>query len=190
MAITIHPSVDQGVKSGKDDFSGGLLKCLCSHNPVEVAVGSQTAHNHLCGCTKCWMPAGAKFSQIAVVSRDAVSVKAHENKLEIVDSSAALQRYACKECGAHMYCRIENDGHPLYGLDFVHTELSDEDGWSACEFAGFVSSVIEGGTHPSEMDGIRARLKELDLEPYDCLSPAIMDLLATHAAKASGVLRD
>jgi len=62
-----------------------------------------------------------------------------------------------------MYGRIENDGHPLYGLDFVHTELSDEDGWSACEFAGFVSSIIEGGTHPSEMDGIRARLKELNL---------------------------
>ena len=57
------------------------------------------------------------------------------------------------------------------------------DGWSACEFAGFVSSIIEGGTHPSEMDGIRARLKELNLESYDCLSPPLMDILATHAAR-------
>jgi S-(hydroxymethyl)glutathione synthase len=26
------------------------------------------------------------------------------------------------------------------------------------------------------------------LEPYDCLSPALMDAIATHAAKASGKL--
>jgi S-(hydroxymethyl)glutathione synthase len=34
------------------------------------------------------------------------------------------------------------------------------------------------------MDGIRHRLKELGLEPYDCLSPALMDAIATHVAKA------
>jgi S-(hydroxymethyl)glutathione synthase len=38
------------------------------------------------------------------------------------------------------------------------------------------------------MEGIRKRLKELKLEPYDCLSPPLMDLIATHAAKAKGVL--
>ena len=38
------------------------------------------------------------------------------------------------------------------------------------------------------MPVIRARLKELNLEPYDCLSPALMDAIATHAAKASGAL--
>jgi S-(hydroxymethyl)glutathione synthase len=36
---------------------------------------------------------------------------------------------------------------------------------------------------------VRARLKEIGLEPYDCLSPALMDLIATHVAKASGVLK-
>ena len=190
MAINIHPSVNQGVNPGKDDFDGGSLKCKCSQNAVEVTVGSQTAHNHLCGCTKCWKPAGAPFSLAAVVSRDAISVTANGDKLQIVDASAVIQRHACRECGVHMYGRIENDSHPLYGLDFVHTELSDEDGWSACEFAGFVSSIIEGGTHPSEMDGIRTRLKELNLESYDCLSPPLMDLLATHAAKASGILKN
>ena len=133
MAIIIHPSVNQGVKPGKDDFNGGSLKCKCSQNAAEVTVGSQTAHNHLCGCTKCWKPAGAPFSLAAVVSRDAISVTANGDKLQIVDPSAVIQRHACRECGVHMYGRIENDGHPLYGLDFVHTELSDEDGWSACE---------------------------------------------------------
>ena len=57
------------------------------------------------------------------------------------------------------------------------------------EFAAFVSSVIESGTPPSEMPAVRARLKELRLEPYDCLSPALMDAIATHVAKQSGVLR-
>lgn len=65
-----------------------------------------------------------------------------------------------------------------------------EDGWAAPEFAAFVSSVIESGTKPDQMDGIRARLRELGLEPYDCLSPALMDAIATHTAKAAGVLRD
>ncbi len=38
------------------------------------------------------------------------------------------------------------------------------------------------------MAGVRARLTELGLEPYDCLSPVLMDAIATHVAKASGKL--
>ena len=189
-AISIHPAVDQGVKPGAEDFAGGTLVYKCDRNPVEVTVDGQCAHNHVCGCTKCWKPAGTVFSQIAVMSRDKVSVTANEDKLEIVDTSAAIQRYACTGCGAHMYGRIENENHPFFGLDFFHTELSKEDCFAAPEFAAFVSSVIESGTKPDQMDGIRARLKELGLEPYDCLSPALMDALATHAAKAAGVLTD
>ena len=36
--------------------------------------------------------------------------------------SAAIQRHACKECGTHLYGRIEKE-HPFHGLDFVHVEL-------------------------------------------------------------------
>jgi S-(hydroxymethyl)glutathione synthase len=36
---------------------------------------------------------------------------------------------------------------------------------------------------------VRARLKELGLEPYDCLSPPLMDFIATQVARASGVLK-
>src|SRR5437879_7905358 len=85
--------------------------------------------------------------------------------------------------------RIENAKHPFYGFDFIHTELSKDQGWAPPEFAAFVSSVIESGTPPGEMPAVRARLKELRLEPYDCLSPALMDAIATHVAKQSGVLR-
>ncbi len=188
--VSIHPGVDQGVKAGSADFAGGTLRCHCAQDAVEVSVSAQCAHNHVCGCTKCWKPAGAVFSQIAVVGRDNVSVTANGHKLAIVDASAAVQRHACRDCGVHMYGRIENTGHPFHGLDFFHTELSSDDGWAGPEFAAFVSSVIESGTSPDQMDGIRARLTELGLTPYDCLSPPLMDAIATHTAKAAGVLSD
>jgi S-(hydroxymethyl)glutathione synthase len=184
MTVQIHPSVDGGVKPGSGHFAGGTLVCKCSDRPVKVAVKGDVAHNHACGCTKCWKPDGATFSVVAVVPSENVHVLENEDKLAIVDASATIQRHACKVCGTHMYGRIENKGHPFYGLDFIHPELFQEDGSEAPGFAAFVSSVIESGVKPAEMAGIRARLKELGLEPYDCLSPALMDVIANHVATA------
>jgi S-(hydroxymethyl)glutathione synthase len=188
-AISIHPSVDNGIRPSAKDFAGGTLVCKCSQNPVKVTVKSQSAYNHACGCTKCWKPKGALFAVVAVVPRDKLSVTENANKLKIVDPDAAIHRYACKGCGVHMYGRIENTKHPFHGFDFVHTELSPEAGWSPPGFAAFVSSIIEGGADPAKQDSVRARLRELGLEPYDCLSPPLMDAIATHIAKASGVLK-
>ncbi|MET0970058.1 MAG: S-(hydroxymethyl)glutathione synthase [Tardiphaga sp.] len=184
MTVHIHPSVDNGIKQGSGHFAGGTLVCKCSDRPVKVAVKGDVAHNHACGCTKCWKPEGATFAVIAVVPRENVSVLENEDKLAIVDASATIQRHACKVCGTHMFGRIENKGHAFYGLDFIHPELFEEGGSEAPGFAAFVSSVIESGVAPGEMAGIRARLKELGLEPYDCLSPALMDALANHVATA------
>ena len=39
------------------------------------------------------------------------------------------------------------------------------------------------------MASVRARLRALKLKPYDSLSPALMDAIATHTAKARGVLK-
>jgi S-(hydroxymethyl)glutathione synthase len=187
-SVKIHPQVDDGVRKGDPNFAGGTLSCKCATDKVEVKVGGQTAHNHVCGCTKCWKPEGSVFSQVAVVGRDAVTVTKNAQKLKVVNEAAPIQRHACTGCGVHMYGRIENKEHPFYGLDFVHTELSPESGWSEPQFAAFVSSIIEAGVDPSRMDGIRARLRELGLEPYDCLSPPLMDAIATHVAKKSGAL--
>jgi S-(hydroxymethyl)glutathione synthase len=187
MAVSIHPSVDSGVRQGSKDFAGGTLVCRCTDRPVKVKLGANTAHNHVCGCSLCWKPKGALFSMVAVVSKDKVAVTENGDKLGVVDPSKTIQRYACKGCGVHMYGRIENTKHAFYGLDFVHTELSPENGWSAPGFAAFVSSIIESGADPENMGAVRARLRELGLEPYDCLSPPLMDALATHAAKLSGV---
>ena len=188
MAVSIHPSVDNGVKKGNPNFTGGTLTCKCAQAPVTVSIGSNVAFNHACGCTKCWKPKGALFSVVAVASRDKVAVTANGQKLKIVDPSATIQRYACTGCGVHMYGRIENKAHPFHGLDFIHVELSKETGWEEPRFAAFVSSIIESGAKPDQMGAVRARLKELGLEPYDCLSPALMDLIATHTAKTKGVV--
>ena len=55
---------------------------------------------------------------VAVVPRDNVEVTENGDKLHVVDASATIQPHACKVCGSHMYGRIENEGHPFYGLDF------------------------------------------------------------------------
>jgi S-(hydroxymethyl)glutathione synthase len=70
MTVSIHPAVDNGVKAGNPSFGGGTLTCQCSKDAVTVSIKSQSAHNHVCGCTKCWKPKGALFSQVAVVPRD------------------------------------------------------------------------------------------------------------------------
>ena len=66
--------------------------------------------------------------------------------------------------------------------------VSGAPGANPPEFAAFVSSIIEAGVPPSKMGEIRAKLKAVGLHPYDVLSPPIMDLIATHTAKASGKL--
>ena len=189
MSMSIHPQVDHGIAKAAPNFAGGTLSCKCSDNKVTVTIKGQSAHNHVCGCTKCWKPAGALFSQVAVVGRDNLKVSANESKLKVVDPNAVIKRYACSGCGVHMYGHIDNDKHAFYGLDFVHTELSSEPGWAPPEFGAFVSSIIESGADPKNMGAVRSRLKELKLEPYDCLSPPLMDAIATHIAKQSGVLK-
>ena len=124
---------------------------------------------------------------IAVVPSDKVSVVANGHKLKVVDPSKTIQRNACTSCGVHMHGPIVNPKHAFNGLTFVHAERFGTQGWAPPAFAAFVSSVIETGTKPEDMDGIRARLKELKLEPYDALSPQLMDLLAANAVKVNGV---
>jgi len=183
--VSIHPSIDDGIgPAAAPSFSGGTLQCKCADRKVVVTIRGQSAYNHVCGCTKCWKPAGALFSMVAAVSRDNLAVTANADKLRVVDPAAAIKRHACTGCGVHMYGRIDNTAHPLYGFDFIHTELSPDKGWEPPGFAAFVSSIIESGADPRNMGAVRARLKQLGLEPYDCLSPPLMDFIATQVAKA------
>ena len=188
-SVSIHPAVDGGVKKGSSAFTGGTLVCACTDRPVKVQIEGQIAHNHACGCTKCWKPKGAVFSIVAVAPVDKVKVIENGDKLKVVDPSALILRHACTGCGVHMHGPVERD-HAFKGLAFVHPERFRESGWQEPGFAAFVSSVIESGVPPSQMDGIRKRLKELGLEPYDCLSPGLMDFIATWTARKAGTLRE
>jgi S-(hydroxymethyl)glutathione synthase len=187
MPEKLHPKIDNGLPKESPSFAGGTLVCLCTSKPVKVKIKGQIAHNHACGCTKCWKPDGAIFSVVAVTPHENVTVSENGDKLKVVDPSALILRHACTECGVHMYGPVERD-HAFKGLDFIHPERFEEDGWSPPGFAAFVSSVIESGVDPSRMSGIRAQLKSAGLEPYDCLNPPLMDALATFAAKKSGAL--
>ncbi len=188
-SVALHPSIDGGVKAGSGAFAGGTLSCLCTTKTVRLKIKGDVLHNHACGCTKCWKPAGAIFSVVGVVTTDSVEVTENGDKLAVIDTSALIQRTACKECGVHMYGPVER-AHAFQGLSFIHPERFAESGWAAPGFAAFVSSVIESGVSPTRMDGIRARFNELGLVPYDCLNPPLMDALATFAAKQAGTFRE
>ncbi len=128
--ILLHPAIDKNfAKSSPKAFIGGILTCKCACDPVTMAIHAQSAHNHACGCTKCWKPAGAIFSVVAVVPRDKVQVTANGHKLQVVDASATIQRHACTTCGTHMFGRVEKQDHGFHGLDFIHTELASNKGW-------------------------------------------------------------
>ena len=187
--ISIHPALDGGVKKGQANFSGGTLVCACTDRPVKVAIKGAIAHNHACGCTKCWKPEGAAFSVVAVTPHENVTVLENGDKLHVVDPDALIQRYACTACGVHMYGPVQRE-HAFKGLDFIHPERFQEGGWPEPTFAAFVSSIIESGTPPSAMAGVRGRLNELGLTPYDCLNPTLMDVIATWVAKKAGTLKE
>ena len=186
--LNLHPAIDNGTSQGAGEgFKGGTLVCHCTDRPVKVAVDGQILFNHACGCTKCWKPEGSMFSVVGVVPSGQVRVLENGDKLKVVDPSALIQRHACTGCGVHMYSPVERE-HAFQGLTFLHVELSREHGWAPPGFAAFVSSVIEGGVHPDRMASVRGKLKEIGLPFYDCLSPDLMDMLATFAAKKAGVL--
>lgn len=188
MTKSIHPAFDSGNKTtpprsgiwgylNNQPKPGGNLSCKCSSNPIVVKIHSQVTNNHLCGCTQCWKPENSLFSQVALVARDKVEVTKNENKLAIVDESAPIQRHACSKCGTHMFGRVEDQSHHFYGFDFVHVELSKDDGWPAIQFAGFVSSIVESGTDASELDGIRKQITDSGLKAFDEFSPEINEFI-------------
>lgn len=184
-SVALHPLIENGVPKGSGSFAGGTLRCACQDRPVRVRIEGDVAHDHACGCSKCWKPEGAHFSIVAVVPDDKVHVVENGDKLAVVDPSALIQRHACTACGVHMVGKVERD-HPFKGLDFVHPERFEETGWAEPTFAAFVSSIIESGTDPVEMEGVRRQLRDIGLEPYDCLSPPLMDYIASWTAQHAG----
>ncbi|MEF0941880.1 GFA family protein [Rhizobium sp. BR 362] len=148
-----------------------------------MTVSAPVNHNHLCGCPRCWKPAGALFAQIAAVPAGSVTERANGSKLECVDAAQKIQRYRCQTCGTHMVGRVSDRDHHFYGLEFIHPELADKGEQPAVEFAAFVSSLIEMGASPSSTAAIRRQVAAARIPIYDSFSPEIMDVIAWHKAK-------
>jgi S-(hydroxymethyl)glutathione synthase len=60
------------------------------------------------------------------------------------------------------------------GLGFIHVELSEERVLQEPQIAAFVSSIIEQGFDPNEMDSVRLKLNAMRLDTYDVLSPQLI----------------
>ncbi|TDW14766.1 glutathione-dependent formaldehyde-activating enzyme, partial [Rhizobium azibense] len=107
--IGIHPHLDRGLKKGVATFAGGTLVCECTTNPVKVKIKGDIAHNHACGCTKCWKPSGAAFSIVAVAPSESVAVIENGDKLVVADGVDAPRRPRnVTVCGG---CSCEENGY-------------------------------------------------------------------------------
>lgn len=182
-SVPLHPALD-APHTAADASSDAMpvLRCLCAADPVELRLDAPLVHNHLCGCSQCWKPAGALFAMTAVVPADAARVVANAAKLRVVDTGKAIRRQACSACGAHMLGEIPDRDHHFHGLAFVHPELGGQPA-PLPEFAGFVSSLIESGVSPTRMVAIRSSLARRGIPAFDAFSPEIMDLIAWHRVK-------
>lgn len=180
---SLHPALPLAPGGASADRVG-RLRCLCEEDAVEVQVETPAVHSHLCGCTQCWKPAGALFALTAIVPADAVKTVANGGKLAPVDATRAILRHACSVCGAHLFGEVPGADHHFHGLAFIHPELG-KGAIPPPEFAGFVSSVIEGGISPTRMVAIRNALAAHGIAACDAFSPEIMDLIAWHRVKLS-----
>jgi S-(hydroxymethyl)glutathione synthase len=179
----LHPVVDgKPTGSRTAGLQDAVLRCACS-DPVEVTLSSDIAHNHLCGCSQCWKPEGATLAQTAVVPSEAKAVSKGKDRLKAVDARQKVLRYACQDCGVHMYGETDDPDHHFYGLAFVHPELAKDRQAPLPEFAGFVSSLVESGLSPTVTHAVRTRLAHAGIPTFDQFSPEIMDLVAWHRVK-------
>ena len=186
--IAIHPAVDRGLKPAAKDFAGGTLRCLCATDPVEVKITSQVLHNHVCGCTQCWKPKGAVFSRSRVVPAkgqgDRERRQAEGRQPERAHPPPRLHAAAACTCTG----RSRREKHAFDGAGLhSHRAVEGESGWAPPEVRR-LRVVDHRGRAPSPTRWRRSArsLEELGLQPYDCLSPALMDDIATSTAKAAG----
>lgn len=178
----VHPAVGQPAER---QTTGWKAACRCAGDKVEFECTSAVAHNHLCGCSQCWKPAGAILAQIAVVPSGSIVITAGEEKLEPVDPKQNVVRHRCRDCGTHIVGRVSNPDHHFFGLEFLHPELMTDAVQPTIEFAGFVSSVVENGVPATKMASVRRKLAEANIAAHDVFSPELMDIIASHKVKLS-----
>ena len=173
MTVHIHPSVDNGVKKGSGSFAGGTLVCKCKDKPVKVAHQGRRRPQ----------PRLRLHQMLEAGRRDLLGRR----------GGAARQRERAGERRQAADRRsVGDDPAPrLQGLRHAYVRPHREQG--AIRSTASTSSIpncsrrrlgragicrvrVVGDRvrRQARRDGRRSasRLKELGLEPYDCLSPA------------------
>ena len=177
MAVKLHPSIDKGLKAGAKKFKGGTLTCHCAADPVTVAIKGNVAHNHACGCTKCWKPDGRQVLRRR--GRRPRQPRGHCERAE-----AARRRCQRRHPAPRLHRLRRAHVRPHREHQLTRSSASTSCTWS-CRRTRAGPSRVRGlrvvdhrrraSPSPKEMTKIRARLKKLRLAPYDCLSPPLMD---------------
>ena len=184
MTVHIHPSVDSGVKKGSGQFRR-RHPCLQMHGQA-----GQGRHQG-----RCRPQPRLRLHQVLEARRGDL-LGGRRGAAGQCDRARERRQAADRR-------RVGDDPAPcLQGLRHAYVRPDREQGASVLRPRLHPSRTVPGRRlggagvcgvrvvgdrvrrQPSEMDGIRSRLKELGLEPYDCLSPALMDAIATHVAKS------
>jgi len=132
MTVHIHPSVDNGVAEGSGAFAGGTLVLQVQgqtgqgrHQGRWSLISRLPAAPHVLEARR------ATFSVVAVVPRENVTVLENGDKLQIVDTSAAIQRYACKGLWARICTADREQGTSLLRPSTSSTRTIQEAGSAA-----------------------------------------------------------
>jgi len=164
--ISIHPSVDKGIKAGVKDFAVAPWCVMQPRMRCEVTVTSNSRTTTPAAAPSAGSQKGALSRSLPWCRANKVSVTKKRETNSRCDPSATIQRHACTGCRVHS-TRASKKISAFHGLDFNPYRSCRRRGLSAPGFAGFVSSIIESGFDPNRMAKVRGRLKELGLETYD-----------------------
>ena len=173
MAISIHPSVDNGVNKGDPEFFGGTLQRNCASDKGRGDRSTATSRSTTPPAVAPlrWKPMQGRgvLRWSAWLPRDKLAVTANAGKLGIVDEKATIQRHAGR-AAARTCTAASRTGTTRSTGSISSTRTRRSQGWEEPRLAAFVSHH-RGRRREARADGRRRAANELGLPPYDALQP-------------------
>jgi len=181
MAVKIHPDVDNGVKPG-------------TASPAAPSRASARPNRSPSASAAMWPITTSVAAPSVEAGRRRVRADRsdRQGQVKVTATSRSSRLWTPRppfsvtpaRAVAHT-CMVvsRTKNHPFYGLDFVHTELSKKAAGPLRLSQRRCPPSSSPATSRRAWVRSAARLKELKLEPYDCLSPPLMDAIATHTPR-------
>ena len=183
-AVSIHPSVDNGIKPGATDFAGGTLRLQVRERPGRRSRSTRRPRTTTrAAARKCWKPEGA-----AVLGRRRRAARQGERHRERGQAQGRRRQRHDPAPRLHRLRRAHVRPHREQEAPVLRPGLRPHRAVAATRLVGAARSPrsCRRSSSPAptrrKMGDVRGRLRELGLEPYDCLSPPLMDALATRRA--------